>query len=90
VLKYRVPHGSLAPREQLCNRYCSNKHKHPECFVPGLFLVTFCTLCLGTEAAGVSVPLPLSLGRPQKSMTVTGVDRNESATVARVYVNRGL
>ena len=35
VLKYRVPHGSqyhksstipLPPREQLCNRSCSNKH----------------------------------------------------------------
>jgi len=25
VLKYRVPHGSH-PREQLCNRSCSNKH----------------------------------------------------------------
>jgi hypothetical protein len=26
VLKYRVPHGSQ--REQLCNRYCSNKRSH--------------------------------------------------------------
>ena len=27
VLKYRDPHGSHPPpREQLCNRYCSNKH----------------------------------------------------------------
>jgi hypothetical protein len=24
MFKYRVPHGSK--REQLCNRYCSNKH----------------------------------------------------------------
>jgi hypothetical protein len=28
VLKYRVPHGSHPPREQLYNRYCSNKHTH--------------------------------------------------------------
>ena len=35
VLKYRAPHGSqhmsstlLPPREQLCNRSCSNKHTH--------------------------------------------------------------
>ncbi len=33
VLKYRVSHGSHAPippREQLCNRYCSNNHTHTD------------------------------------------------------------
>ncbi len=30
-----------------------------------------CTLCLGTEAAGVSVPPPRSPGRPQTSITGT-------------------
>jgi hypothetical protein len=30
---------------------------------------TFCTLCLGTETTGVSVPPPLSPGRPRTSIT---------------------
>ncbi len=34
-----------------------------------LRITAACTLCLGTEAAGVSVPPPRSPGRPQTSIT---------------------
>jgi hypothetical protein len=59
------PLSSSPPSEQLCNRSSSNKHTHRWLEVPP----RPCTLCLGTEAVGVSVPPPRSPGRPQTSIT---------------------
>ena len=58
VLKYRVPHGSHPPREQLCNRYCSNKHTQDSLF-PCIWLTPsrlWCQ-CTGSACAGVQSDL---------------------------------